>query len=153
MIQLVRPTEAMKEQAIEFRQEFFEGGSPCAGKSSVARYMQTGARKGYSVCRKVTSMNAEQVWMREPLVQWNFIILHGQRILLQRRLHYPVDWRISIWSRRQTSAAEKLMNWRFIKRICNVQELNYGWAYAIIQTINSFGKRCFDERIHNKSGT
>ena len=118
---------------------YYIGGSPCAGKSSVAeilskkhdlyyfktddfldRYMQTGARKGYSVCRKVTSMNAEQVWMREPLVQWNFIILHGQRILLQRRLHYPVDWRISIWSRRQTSAAEKLMNWRFIKRICNV---------------------------------
>ena len=26
MIQLVRPTEAMKEQAIEFRQEFFEHG-------------------------------------------------------------------------------------------------------------------------------
>ena len=26
MIQLVRPTEAMKEQAIEFRQEFFEEG-------------------------------------------------------------------------------------------------------------------------------
>ncbi len=67
---------------------YYIGGSPCAGKSSVAeilskkhdlyyfktddfldRYMQTGARKGYSVCRKVTSMNAEQVWMREPLVQ------------------------------------------------------------------------------------
>ena len=31
--------------------------------------MQTGARKGYPVCRKVTSMNAEQVWMREPLIQ------------------------------------------------------------------------------------
>ena len=29
MIQLVRPTEAtMKEQAIEFRQEFFEHGNP-----------------------------------------------------------------------------------------------------------------------------
>ena len=26
MIQLVRPTEAMKKQAIEFRQEFFEHG-------------------------------------------------------------------------------------------------------------------------------
>ncbi len=26
MIQLVRPTGAMKEQAIEFRQEFFEDG-------------------------------------------------------------------------------------------------------------------------------
>ena len=67
---------------------YYIGGSPCAGKSSVAeilskkhdlynfktddfldRYMQTGARKGYSVCRKVTSMNAEQVWMREPLIQ------------------------------------------------------------------------------------
>lgn len=67
---------------------YYIGGSPCAGKSSVAEilskkhdlyyfktddfldgYMQTGARKGYSVCRKVTSMNAEQVWMREPLVQ------------------------------------------------------------------------------------
>ena len=31
--------------------------------------MQTGARKGYPVCRKVTSMNAEQVWMREPIIQ------------------------------------------------------------------------------------
>ena len=67
---------------------YYIGGSPCAGKSSVAeillkkhdlyyfktddflnRYMQKGARKGYPVCRKVTSMNAEQVWMREPLVQ------------------------------------------------------------------------------------
>ena len=67
---------------------YYIGGSPCAGKSSVAeilskkhdlyyfktddfldRYMQTGARKGYPVCRKVTSMNAEQVWMREPIIQ------------------------------------------------------------------------------------
>ena len=67
---------------------YYIGGSPCAGKSSVAeillkkhdlyyfktddflnRYMQKGARKGYPVCRKVTSMNAEQVWMREPLIQ------------------------------------------------------------------------------------
>lgn len=67
---------------------YYIGGSPCAGKSSVAeilskkhdlyyfktddfldRYMQTGARKGYPVCRKVTSMNAEQVWMRESLLQ------------------------------------------------------------------------------------
>ena len=67
---------------------YYIGGSPCAGKSSVAeilskkhdlyyfktddfldRYMQTGARKGYPVCRKVTSMNAEQIWMREPFIQ------------------------------------------------------------------------------------
>ena len=64
------------------------GGSPCAGKSSVAeilskkyglyyfktddfldRYMQTGVRKGYPVCRKVACMNAEQIWMREPIIQ------------------------------------------------------------------------------------
>ena len=33
------------------------------------RYMQAGARKGYPVCRKTAGMSAEQVWMREPLLQ------------------------------------------------------------------------------------
>ena len=67
---------------------YYIGGSPCAGKSSVAeilskkhdlynfktddfldRYMQAGARKGYPVCRKTAGMSAEQIWMREPLLQ------------------------------------------------------------------------------------
>ena len=67
---------------------YYIGGSTCAGKSSVAeilskkhdlyyfktddfldRYMQAGARKGYPVCRKTAGMSAEQVWMREPLLQ------------------------------------------------------------------------------------
>ncbi len=67
---------------------YYIGGSPCAGKSSVAeilsqkynlyyfkaddfldRYMQAGARKGYPVCEKAAGMNAEQIWMREPLLQ------------------------------------------------------------------------------------
>ena len=67
---------------------YYIGGSPCAGKSSVAeilsqkyglyyfktddfldRYMQAGARKGYPVSRKTAEMSAEQIWMREPLLQ------------------------------------------------------------------------------------
>lgn len=67
---------------------YYIGGSPCAGKSTVAgilsqryslyyfkpddfldRYMQAGTRKGYPICRKTAGMNAEQVWMREPLLQ------------------------------------------------------------------------------------
>lgn len=67
---------------------YYIGGSPCAGKSSVAeilsrryglyyfkvddfldRYMQAGARRGCSVCRKAAGMNAEQIWMREPILQ------------------------------------------------------------------------------------
>ena len=67
---------------------YYIGGSPCAGKSSVAeilsqkyglyyfklddflnRYMHAGARKGYPICRKTAGMDAEQIWMREPLLQ------------------------------------------------------------------------------------
>ncbi len=67
---------------------YYIGGSPCAGKSSVAEilsreyglyyfkaddfldvYMQAGAQKGHPICRKTARMNAEQVWMREPLLQ------------------------------------------------------------------------------------
>ena len=31
--------------------------------------MQAGAQKGHPICRKTARMNAEQVWMREPLLQ------------------------------------------------------------------------------------
>lgn len=67
---------------------YYIGGSPCAGKSSVAeillrryglnyfkvddfldRYMQAGARRGCPICRKAAGMNAEQTWMREPILQ------------------------------------------------------------------------------------
>lgn len=70
------------------KEVYYIGGSPCAGKSSVAeilsrkyglcyfkvddfldRYIQAGAWKECPVCRKVTSMNAEQIWMREPILQ------------------------------------------------------------------------------------
>ena len=67
---------------------YYIGGSPCAGKSSVAEilsqkyglyyfkvddfldgYMRAGARKGHPICGKAVRMNAEQTWMREPLLQ------------------------------------------------------------------------------------
>ena len=67
---------------------YYIGGSPCAGKSSVAeilswryglyyfkvddfldRYMQAGARRRCPICRKAAGMNAEQIWMREPILQ------------------------------------------------------------------------------------
>ncbi|XCP86987.1 hypothetical protein ABXS75_09435 [Roseburia hominis] len=67
---------------------YYIGGSPCAGKSSVAEilsqkyglyyfkvddyldgYIQAGAQRGYPICKKTVGMNAEQIWMREPWLQ------------------------------------------------------------------------------------
>lgn len=67
---------------------FFIGGSPCSGKSSIAevlsqksnfyyfkvddhleKYTKLGAQKGYSICKKQLEMTAEQIWMRDPIIQ------------------------------------------------------------------------------------
>lgn len=67
---------------------YYIGGSPCAGKSTVAEilsqkydlyylkvddflddYTKIGALKGYPICKKTVEMNAEQIWMRDPLLQ------------------------------------------------------------------------------------
>lgn len=67
---------------------YYIGGSPCAGKSTVAEmlsqkydlyyfkvddflddYTKSGALKGYPICKKTVEMNPEQIWMREPLLQ------------------------------------------------------------------------------------
>ena len=67
---------------------YYIGGSPCAGKSTVAEmiskkyglfyfkvddlldsYTKKGALKGYPICKKTIESNAEQIWMREPLIQ------------------------------------------------------------------------------------
>lgn len=67
---------------------FYIGGSPCSGKSTVAEilsrkynlhyfkvddfldsYTQLGSLKGYPVCKKITELNPEQIWMREPVIQ------------------------------------------------------------------------------------
>lgn len=67
---------------------YYIGGSPCSGKSTIAealskkynlhyfkvddyldRYMKLGATNKKKICLKVETMNPEQIWMREPLVQ------------------------------------------------------------------------------------
>ena len=67
---------------------YYIGGSPCSGKSTVAellsqkydlyyfkvddfldKYTKMGALNGYEICQKQDSMNAEQIWMREPFLQ------------------------------------------------------------------------------------
>lgn len=69
---------------------YFIGGSPCAGKSTVAEiiskkygmfyfavdkfldgYTKKGAQKGYPICKKQMEMRAEEIWMRDPLLQCN----------------------------------------------------------------------------------
>lgn len=68
---------------------YFIGGSPCSGKSTVAeilakkseshyfkvddyleKYVKSGASKGYPICKKQAEMTVEQMWMREPLIQY-----------------------------------------------------------------------------------
>ncbi len=67
---------------------YYIGGSPCAGKSTVTEilsqryhlyyfkvddfldeYTKRGALKGYPICKKTVEMSAEQIWMRDPLLQ------------------------------------------------------------------------------------
>ena len=67
---------------------YYIGGSPCAGKSTVAEilsqkydlyyfkvddfldsYTKSGALKGYPICKKTVELNAEQIWMRDPSLQ------------------------------------------------------------------------------------
>lgn len=67
---------------------YYIGGSPCSGKSTIAeilsakynlyyfkvddfldKYTRIGAQKGYEICKKQDSMNAEEIWMREPSLQ------------------------------------------------------------------------------------
>ena len=67
---------------------YYIGGSPCSGKSTVAeilsqkygiyyfkvddfldKYTKLGAVKGYEICSKQEKMNAEEIWMREPILQ------------------------------------------------------------------------------------
>lgn len=67
---------------------YFIGGSPCAGKSTVAdilskqydlyyfkvderldEYTHRGALMDREICKKQDEMGAEQIWMREPVLQ------------------------------------------------------------------------------------
>lgn len=70
------------------RKTYYIGGSPCAGKSTIAEilsqkydlyyfkvddfletYTNICAQKGCPICRKTVEMSAEQIWMRDPVLQ------------------------------------------------------------------------------------
>lgn len=70
------------------RSTYIIGGSPCAGKSTVAEilakkydlhyfkvddlldhYTRLGAAKGCPICQKTIEWSPEQIWMREPVIQ------------------------------------------------------------------------------------
>lgn len=78
---------------------YFIGGSPCSGKSTVAeiissrygwyyfkvddyldKYMNQGSLLNYEICRKLTEMNSEQIWMREPALQCKEEIIFYEEI-------------------------------------------------------------------------
>ena len=67
---------------------YYIGGSPCSGKSTVSeilaakyhlfyfkvddfidKYLKMGASKGYEICKKQDSLRADELWMREPVLQ------------------------------------------------------------------------------------
>lgn len=119
---------------------YYIGGSPCSGKSTIAeilsakynlhyfkvddfleKYMKLGASKGYEICKKQNSMNAEETWMRKPSLQcreefifyeeiFEFALedlkkIKGKNIItegalyfpkLMKRFHIPKDRYISI---------------------------------------------------------
>lgn len=78
---------------------YYIGGSPCSGKSTIAeilssrydlyyfkvddfleKYTKMGASKGYEICKKQENMNAEEIWMREPLLQCNEELIFYEEI-------------------------------------------------------------------------
>lgn len=67
---------------------YYIGGSPCSGKSTMAeilakkydlhyfkvddyidKYLQLGAEKGYEICKKMSAMSWDEIWMRDPVLQ------------------------------------------------------------------------------------
>lgn len=67
---------------------YFIGGSPCSGKSTIAEiiakkygmkyvkadnyiddYIELGSKRNLPICKKQKTMNGEQIWMREPMLQ------------------------------------------------------------------------------------
>ena len=78
---------------------YYIGGSPCAGKSTTAEilskkydlyyfkvddfldgYQEKAALKGRPICRKITEMSSEQIWMRDPVLQCEEEFLFYQEV-------------------------------------------------------------------------
>ncbi|HOO80343.1 MAG TPA: hypothetical protein PLQ04_08155 [Lachnospiraceae bacterium] len=78
---------------------YYIGGSPCSGKSTIAQilseryhlhyfkvddyldsYTEMGALANRAICSKLGSMNAEETWMRDPVVQCEEELAYYQEI-------------------------------------------------------------------------
>jgi len=78
---------------------YYIGGSPCSGKSTVTEilatkhnlyyfrvddflddYIEKGAKKGYSVCKKIQAMTVDETWMRNPQIQCEEELLWYQEV-------------------------------------------------------------------------
>ena len=94
---------------------YYIGGSPCAGKSTIAeglakeyglfyfraddgleKYIRLGAQRGLPICRKQAQMSPEQIWMRDPRLQYEEELLFYEEIfpfILEdlRQLHTGQD--------------------------------------------------------------
>ena len=96
---------------------YYIGGSPCSGKSTIAeivskkydlyyfkvddfldKYTKMGASKGYEICKKQERMNAEEIWMREPLLQCTEELIRLQSLLVPTKkqstylMHLSFRW-------------------------------------------------------------
>lgn len=79
---------------------YYIGGSPCSGKSTIAKilaekynlnyfkvddhlneYIKIGALQGKPICKKQLKMNAEQIWMRDSLLQCQEELLFYEEII------------------------------------------------------------------------
>lgn len=79
---------------------YYIGGSPCSGKSTIAealsekynlhyfkvddyldKYMKMGVFDKKETCQKVENMTPEQIWMRDPLVQYEEELLIYEEII------------------------------------------------------------------------
>lgn len=91
---------------------YYIGGSPCSGKSTIAQilsakynlyyfkaddyleqYAKSGDLKGYKICRKQCSMSAEEIWMREPVLQCEEELMFYREIFefIQKELRRLAD--------------------------------------------------------------
>lgn len=139
---------------------YFIGGSPCAGKSTVAEilskqyglyyfkvderldeYTRRGAQMNYEICKKQVEMGADQIWMRNPVLQCKeeFQISHFRQ---RNGIPYVLDGCSNLeaafdnWMERDVLFAEEVV------QECNV--LGY-------QSIRNNGELSIEELVHKVS--
>lgn len=172
---------------------YYIGGSPCSGKSTIAeilskrydlyyfkvddfldKYTKMGAAKGYQISTKHNTMNAEEIWMREPLFQcseeltfyeeiFEFIVddlkhIKGKDIitegaaylpLLMKKLNIPKDRYISITPTEEFQINHyKKREWvPHVLEGCSDKEKAFSnWMNRDILFAREVEKQCYEEQ-------